>query len=114
MKRYDLSRLMKKAWSLYRQAMKKGTTTFSEALKTAWAWIKVRAGNAIKVEAAAEAAGYTDVVCHTWAGWQALGRMVMHTSEAVFKVTVDDPTTKKGTRIQSYFTYEQTQPTPVV
>ena len=112
MKHYDLSRLMKKAWSLYRQAMKKAAITFSEALKKAWAWIKVQAENTVKVEDAAMMAGYADVVFHTWAGWQALGRMVMHTSEAVFKVEVADPTTKKGSRIQSYFTYEQTQPTP--
>ena len=112
MKRYDLSRLMKKAWSLFKTAAKKAAITFSEALKTAWRWIKVQDANAVKVETAANEAGYGDIVCHTWAGWQALGRMVMHTSEAVFKVEVADPTTRKGTRIQSYFTYEQTQPTP--
>lgn len=110
--KYNLSKLMKKAWSLYRQAMKKASITFSEALKKAWSWIKVQDANAVKVEAAATAAGYADEECHTWAGWQALGRMVIHTSEAVFKVEVADPTTKKGSRIQSYFTYEQTQPTP--
>lgn len=112
MKRYDLSRLMKKAWSLFKSAAKKAAITFSEALKKAWSWIKVQGANAVKVEAAAVEAGYADEECHTWAGWQALGRMVIHTSEAVFKVEVVDPTTRKGTRIQSYFTYEQTQPTP--
>ena len=66
------------------------------------------------VEEAAEAAGFGDLECHTWAGWQALGRMVIHTSEAVFKVEVSDPTTKKGTRIKSFFTYSQTQPVPMV
>ena len=111
MKRYDLSHLMKKAWSLYRQAMKKAAITFSEALKRAWAWIKVQAANAEKVEAVAAALGIEEEY-HTWAGWQNLGRMVIHTSEAVFQVEVADPTTKKGTRVQSYFTYEQTQPTP--
>ena len=110
--KYNLSKLMKKAWSLFRQAMKKGSTTFSEALKKAWAWIKVQDANTVKVEAAADAAGIVEEY-HTWAGWQALGRMVMHTSEAAFKVEVTDPTTKKGTRIQSYFIYSDTQPTPV-
>ena len=111
--KYDLRKLMRKAWSLYRKAAKKAATTFSEALRAAWAWIKVQAANAAKVDAAAEAAGYAGEVVHTWAGWQALGRMVIHTSEAVFKVEVVDPTTRKGTRIQSYFTYEQTQPAPM-
>ena len=111
--KYNLSKLMRKAWSLYRQAMKKAAITFGAALTLAWKWIKAEAANASKIEAAAEAAGFGDVECHTWAGWQALGRMVIHTSEAVFKVEVTDPTTKKGTRIKSFFTYEQTQPTPI-
>ena len=110
--KYDLRKLMRKAWSLFRAAAKKAGMTFSEALKLAWRWIRVQDANAVKIEAAAEAAGFADEECHTWAGWQALGRMVIHTSEAAFKVEVTDPTTKKGTRIQSYFTYDQTQPTP--
>ena len=110
--KYDLRKLMKKAWSLYRKASRKAASSFSEALRTAWAWLKVQAANAVKVDAAAEAAGYADDEVHTWAGWQSLGRMVIHTSEAVFQVEVADPTTRKGTRVQSYFTYDQTQPTP--
>ncbi len=111
--RYNLSRLMSKAWSLYRQAAKRATITFGEALSTAWKWLKAQAANTVKVKAAAEAAGYADMVYHTWAGWKALGRQVIHTSEAVFKVEVADPTTRKGSRIQSYFTYDQTQPAPM-
>lgn len=113
MKRYDMSRLMKKAWSLFRQAAKKAAITFAEALRKAWAWIKVQASNAAKVEAAAEALGVEEEY-HTWAGWQALGRMVCHTEQAAFSVTVADPTTKKGTRIQSYFLYSQTQHAPAM
>lgn len=113
MKKYDLSKLFRKAWALYRAAMKKGTTTFGEALKKAWQWIRVQDANKAIIEAAQQAAGYGDIVCNTWAGWQALGRMVMHTSEAVFQCVVADPLTKKGTRVMSYFTYEQTQPTPI-
>ena len=111
MKKYNLSKLMKKAWSLYRKASKKAAATFSAALKAAWAWLKVQAANAEKVNAMADALGIVEEF-HTWAGWQALGRMVMHTSEAAFKVEVDDPTTKKGTRINSYFIYSQTQVAP--
>ena len=112
MKRYDLSKLMKKAWSLFRQAAKKAAITFAEALRRAWQWLKVQATNAAKVKAAAEAAGYGEMEYHTWAGWKALGRMVMHEAVAAFKVEVDDPTTKKGTRIKSYFLYEDTQHAP--
>lgn len=104
MKRYNLSKLMKKAWALYRKA----TTTFAAALKLAWAWLKVQEANAAKVDEAAKAAGYGDMVCRTWYGWKATGREVMHTEKAVFQVEVADPTTKRGARIESYFTYDQT------
>lgn len=110
--KYNMSKLMKKAWSLFRQAAKKTAITFSEALKKAWQWIKVQAANAVKVEAAAEAAGIVEEF-HSWAGWQGLGRMVIHTEEAAFKCEVADPTTKKGTRVKSFFTYSQTQPAPM-
>ena len=111
MKKYDLSKLMKKAWSLYRQAAKKAAIAFGEALRRAWAWIKVQALNAAKVEAKAAELGIEEEF-HTWAGWQSLGRVVMHESVAAFKVEVDDPLTKSGKRIKSYFLYSDTQPTP--
>ena len=105
--KYNLSKLMRKAWAIYRKA----ATTFSEALKAAWRWIRVQASNTARVEAEADALGI-DEEYRTWAGWQAIGRMVIHTEQAAFKVTVDDPTTRKGTRINSYFLYSQTQPAP--
>ena len=112
MKKYNLSTLMHKAWSLYRKAIKKGTAKFADALRTAWAWLKVQARNKAIVEAAAEAAGIVEEY-HSWYGWQQLGRMVIHTSEAAFQVVIADPTTKKGTRVQSYFIYSDTQPAPI-
>lgn len=110
--KYDLSKLMKKAWSLFRSAAKKTAITFSEALRKAWAWIRVQEANAAKIEAAAEAAEIKEEY-HSWAGWQSLGRMVIHTEQAAFKVEVEDPTTKKGTRVKSFFLYSQTQPAPM-
>ena len=108
MKKYNLSKLFKKAWALYRKASKKAAASFGAALKAAWAWLKVQDANAEKVEAAAAAAGYGDIVCRTWYGWKSIGREVMHTEKAAFQVEVLDPTTRKGSRIESYFTYEQT------
>lgn len=110
--KYDLSKLMRKAWSLFRSAAKKTAITFSEALKKAWQWIRVQEANAAKIEAAAEAAEIEEEY-HSWAGWQNLGRMVIHTEQAAFQVEVEDPTTKKGTRVQSFFLYSQTQPAPM-
>lgn len=112
MKRYDLSKLMHKAWSLYRKAAKKAAVTFSEALKTAWVWIRVQVSNNAMIEAVAQSLGIEEEF-HSWAGWQSLGRMVIHTEEATFKVEVSDPTTKKGTRVKCFFLYSQTQPAPI-
>ena len=108
MKKYNLRKLMQKAWSLYRKASRKAASTFGDALKLAWAWIKVQAANAVKIEDAQNAAGLADTECRTWYGWKAEGREVMHTETAVFQVTVEDPTTKAGTRTESFFTFEQT------
>lgn len=113
MKKYDLSKLMKKAWSLYKKAIKKGTAKFADALRTAWAWLKVQAANKAIIAAAAEAAGYADYEYHTWYRWQQLGRMVIHTSEAAFQCVIADPTTRSGRRIQSFFIYSDTQEKPV-
>lgn len=110
--KYNLSKLMKKAWSLFRTAAKKAAITFGEALRRAWAWLKVQNANKAIVEAAADALGIEEEY-HTWAGWQNLGRSVIHTSEAAFKVTVADPLTKSGTRVMSYFIYSDTQTAPM-
>ena len=110
--KYNLSTLMKKAWSLYRKASKKAAANFGDALRAAWAWLKVQAANNAKVDAMAEALGVVEEY-HTWAGWQNLGRMVIHTEQCCFQVEVADPLTKKGSRIQSYFTYSQTQIAPI-
>ena len=107
--KYNMSKLMKKAWSLF----KKGHTTFSAALKAAWQWIKVQAANDAIIAAAAKAAGVADMVYKTWFGWKAAGRMVIHTSKAAFQCEIADPTTKKGTRVQSFFLYTDTQPAPM-
>jgi len=106
--KYNLRAIMQKAWKLFKAAAKKAAITFSEALKLAWKWGKVQEANKAIVEAAAQAAGYGDMVCRTWYGWKTVGREVMHTEKAAFQVEIADPTTKKGSRIESYFTYEQT------
>ncbi len=108
MKRYDLSRLMRKAWSIFKKAARKVAVTFSAALKKAWEWLKVQDSNRKAIEAAAVEAGYGEQIVHTWYGWKMEGREVCHTEKAAFKVQLQDPTTKAGTRWESFFTYEQT------
>ena len=109
---YNLSTLMKKAWKIFKAAAKKSTTaTFGEALKKAWAWLKVQEANKAIVEAKAAELGIEEEY-RTWAGWQAVGRMVIHTSTAAFQAVIADPTCKAGVRTQSYFIYSDTQVAP--
>ena len=110
--KYNLKAIMMKAWSLYRAAAKKNPISFGEALRRAWKWAKAQNGNAARIEAAANAAGI-DEEMPSWAGWQAVGRMVIHGEKAALQVVVDTPEKGDGkTYRKSFFTYSQTQPAP--
>ena len=98
MKRYNLSGIMKAAWSIFR----KGVSSFSMALRMAWAIAKTH-------NTAKEAAGISEET-HTWFGWKKLGYEVIHGSKAMYQATVTDPATKSGTRKTSYFGASQVQP----
>ena len=107
--KYNLSRLMRKAWRLFKAAAKKNPVSFSSALRLAWKWAKAEITNVAKIEAAAEGAGIVESY-HSWSGWLNAGRQVIHGQQAAFKVEILDPTTKKGCRVKSYFTFCQTEP----
>lgn len=98
MKKYNLSSIMRAAWGFFR----KGVSSFSLALRMAWA-------NAKTHNTAKEAAGI-DEETHTWAGWKELGYEVIHESKALYKAILSDPATKNGTRITCYFGASQVQP----
>ena len=95
---YNLSNIMKKAWTLFKATGK----AFAQCLRQAW--IEAKA-----FIAALRKAMITEEV-HTWYGWKELGYEVIHESKNVFQITVEDPNTKKGTRVLSYFTKSQVQP----
>ena len=97
-KTYNLSSIMKKAWTLF----KANIGTFAECLKKAWADAKAFI-NALKDSLIEEEV-------HTWFGWKELGFEVIHESKNVFQIVVSDPKTKSGTRVLSYFTKSQVQP----
>ena len=78
--RYDLSKIMVRAWRLYRAG--KGLT-FAECLHRSWVSEKAQPVNAERVEAAKLAAGVTEEV-KTWSGWRAAGFEVIHGSKALF------------------------------
>lgn len=98
MKKYNLSKIMSAAWRFFR----KGVQSFAEALRMAWANAKTH--NTAKAEA-----GIIEET-HTWAGWKALGFEVIHESKALYKAILNDPATKKGTRLTCYFGASQVQP----
>ena len=77
--KYNLSRIMTRAWELYR----KQEITFSEALHRSWLSEKAAPVNAQRIEAAKAAAGITEET-NTWAGWRNAGFEVIHGSKALF------------------------------
>ena len=77
--KYNLSKIMTKAWELFRKL----EITFSEALHRSWLSAKAEPVNADRIEAAKAAAGIVEAV-NTWAGWKALGFEVIHGSKALF------------------------------
>lgn len=79
--KYDLRKIMLKAWELFR----KYEISFSEALHRAWNTAKAAPINAERVEQAKAAAGIAEDV-KTWAGWKALGYEVIHGSKCLFQV----------------------------
>lgn len=98
MKKYDLHSIMRVAWKFFR----KGISSFSLALRMAWA-------NA-KTQNAAKAAAEINEETHTWYGWKELGYEVIHESKALYQASVNDPATKSGKRILSFFGASQVQP----
>ena len=98
MKKYDLHRIMRAAGKFFR----KGVSSFSMALRLAW--VNAKTQNAAK--AAAEITEET----HTWYGWKELGYEVVHESKALYQASVNDPATKSGKRILSFFGASQVQP----
>ena len=79
MRKYDLRKIMLKAWALFRKL----EITFSEALHRSWLSAKAEPVNVARIEAAKAAAGIVENV-NTWAGWKALGYEVIHGSKALF------------------------------
>lgn len=98
MNKYNLGGIMRAAWRFFR----KGVSTFSLALRMAWA-------NA-KAQNAAKAAAAITEETHTWYGWKELGYEVIHESKCLYQAVLSDPATKSGTRRTSYFGLSQVQP----
>lgn len=77
--KYNLSKIMLKAWEIYR----KYNIKFSEALHRAWLSAKAEEVNAKRIEVSKKALGITEDI-NTWSGWKKLGYEVIHGSRALF------------------------------
>ena len=77
--KYNLSKIMYKAWELFRKL----EITFSEALHRAWMTEKAAPVNEQRIATAKTEAGITEDV-NTWAGWKSAGYEVIHGSKALF------------------------------
>lgn len=104
--KYDLHKIMCRAWALYR----KGVAAFAECLHRAWASAKAQPVNDRRIREAQQSAGVTEQV-NTWAGWKAAGYMVEHGAKALFQAVLIHSSKGDGqTYRASFFGRSQVQP----
>ena len=104
--KYDLHKIMCRAWALYR----KGVAAFAECLHRAWASAKAQPVNDRRIAEAQQSAGVTEQV-NTWAGWKAAGYMVEHGAKALFQAVLIHSSKGDGqTYRASFFGASQVQP----
>ena len=104
--KYDLHKIMCRAWALYR----KGVAAFAECLHRAWASAKAQPVNDKRIAEAQNAAGVTEQV-NTWAGGKAAGYMVEHGAKALFQAVLIHSSKGDGqTYRASFFGRSQVQP----
>ena len=108
--KYNLSEIMRRAWSIFTKAATKAAISFAEALHRSWLAAKAEPVNAARIEAARLAAGVTEAV-NTWAGWRDLGLMVEHGSRCLFQVDLIHASKGDGAVYRaSFFGASQVQP----
>ena len=78
--KYNLSKIMLKAWKVYRSNKK---ISFGEALHRAWLSAKAEEVNAKRIDQSKAAAGITEET-NTYTGWKKAGYEVIHGSQALF------------------------------
>ena len=80
MKKFDLRRIMLKAWELFHKFT---DLSFAECLHRAWLSAKAAEINEKRILAAKMAAGVTEKTA-TWNDWKKAGYEVIHGSKALF------------------------------
>lgn len=104
--KYNLSKIMVKAWELFRKL----GICFAECLHRAWAAAKAKPINAERISRAKAEAGITEET-NTWNGWRELGYEVIHGSKALFGTTLIWATKGDGASYKArFFGASQVQP----
>ena len=106
--KYNLSKIMHKAWELFR----KYTISFAEALHRAWQSAKAAPINAKRVEDAKAAAGIVEE-CATWSQWRDAGFEVIHGSKALFQAVLIYASKGDGETYKASF-FSASQVAPIV
>ena len=105
MKKWDLSKIMLRAWKNFR----KYAISFAEALHRAWLSAKAETVNAERIESMKKLIGLEGQTVKTWLGWKAEGREVIHGEKAVFSVDLIYGSKGDGATYRaSFFTMQQT------
>lgn len=78
--KYNLSKIMLKAWKIYRKTK---DISFAESLHRAWTSAKAEEVNNTRIAEAKKAANVAEPV-NTWTGWKKVGYEVIHGSKALF------------------------------
>lgn len=105
--RYNLSKVMLKAWKIYRKTK---DIRFAEALRRAWLSVKAEKVNNTCIETAKKAVGITEVT-NTWAEWKRQGFEVVHGSKALFSAALIWGSRGDGATYRaSFFGRSQVQP----
>ncbi len=81
--KYNLSRIMSRAWQLFRRY----SISFSEALHRAWISAKAVSVNQDRIAKAKELAGVTEEV-RTYSAWRENGYKVIHGEKSLFSVAL--------------------------
>ena len=105
MKKWDLSKIMLRAWKNFR----KYAISFAEALHRAWLSAKAETVNAERIESMKKLIGLEGQTVKTWSGWKDEGREVIHGEKAVFSVDLIYGSKGDGATYRaSFFTMQQT------
>lgn len=106
--KFDLVKIMTRAWEIYRKNKHYHAESFAEALHRSWSEYKMYPEVHEILEKAVVESGIEETV-KTWFEWTLDGRKVMHDEKSLFSVEIPYPAWGDGrTKVVHFFGYHQT------